>query len=245
MKYDQHFLENEEIIKKTIESSKIKKEDIVLEIGPGKGILTKELAKKAKKVIAIEIDKELQQYLKELPKNVEVIYSNALEEIDKIEFDKLIANIPYTISEPLLRKLIKLDFDLAILLISKRFYNLITNLEERKLHTLTNLFFDIEKICEVSKEDFSPQPNVESVLIKLTKKKIENKLLAEIFLQDDKKLKNALIYAFVRAENLTKKQAKEKIENLGIPERLLERNVDYLSNVQFKILLEKLNQTSP
>lgn len=244
MQYDQHFLENEEIIKKTIESSKIKKEDIVLEIGPGKGILTKELAKKAKKVIAIEIDEELKQYLNELPKNVEVIYSNALEEINKIEFDKLIANIPYTISEPLLRKLVKLDFELAVLLISKRFYNLITNLEERKLHALTNLFFDVEKICEVSKEDFSPQPNVESVLIKLTKKKIENKLLAEIFLQDDKKLKNALIYAFVRAENLTKKQAKEKIERLGIPERLLERNVDYLSNNQFKILLEKLNPTS-
>nr|MBA4405302.1 hypothetical protein [Nanoarchaeum sp.] len=242
MEKDQHFLTNLEVINKSIESAKINDVDFILEIGPGQGILTKELAKKAKKIVAVEIDKTLEKYLCNLPKNVQIIYANILENIDKLYFNKIIANIPYSISEPLLKKLIKKDFELAILLIGEKFYKLLNGKD--KLNIISKTFFEIEKIMDVPKENFTPKPRVNSVIIKITKRKDglnnEEKIIKEILLQDDKKLKNALIYAFVRAENLTKKQAKEKIDKMKIPAESLEKNVNQLSNIQFNKLMKSI-----
>ncbi|MBS3172345.1 hypothetical protein J4438_02060 [Candidatus Woesearchaeota archaeon] len=240
MEHDQHFLINEKIIETSIED--VNNDDIVLEIGPGQGILTKKLAVKAKKVIAVEIDKELEKYLCNLPKNVQIIYANILEKIDDLHFDKIIANIPYSISEPLLKKLIKTNFELAILLVGEKFYKLLNGKD--KLNVVSKIFFNVEKIIDVPKEDFSPKPKVNSVLIKITKRTEElngnEKIIKEILLQDDKKLKNALIYSFVRAEDLTKKQAKEKINKMKIPKLTLEKNVNQLSNIQFNKLVKSI-----
>lgn len=242
MENDQHFLINLDIITKSIESAKINDVDFILEIGPGKGILTKELAKKAKRIVAVEIDKSLEKYLCNLPKNVQVIYANILEKIECLYFNKIIANIPYSISEPLLKKLIKKDFELAVILIGEKFYKLLNGKD--KLNVISNIFFKIEKIMDVPKDNFDPKPRVNSVLIKITKRKDEldsnERIIKEILLQDDKKLKNALIYAFVRASNLTKKQAKEKIDKMKIPALTLEKNVNQLSNIQFNKLVKSI-----
>tara|TARA_Y100000310_G_C20680077_1_gene815399 strand:- start:2331 stop:3071 length:741 start_codon:yes stop_codon:yes gene_type:complete len=236
---DQHFLINQEVLKRIIKESKLKKKDIVLEIGPGKGILTKELVKKSN-VIAVEIDEDLKLELD----NLELIHDNILEIIDDLEFNKIISNIPYSISEPLFKKMIKLDFELAILTVGTKFYEILTD-EKSKWNLIGNIFFDIEKISDVSRDSFEPKPKTDSVILKFKKRKTKlsnfEKIIKEIVLQDDKKLKNALMYALVRVEGLTKKQAKEIIFDYKLPQSIFEKNVDYLSNKQFHLLTREIN----
>lgn len=234
MKYDQHFLIDKGIIKKTIEEADLRKEDIVLEIGSGKGVLTKELAKHSK-VIAIEIDKSLELKLK----NVKLIYGNALKLIERLKFNKIVSNIPYSITEPLFNKLLKIDFELAVLLIGKKFYKLIND-ERSKWSVIISQFYEVIKLADVSKNSFQPKPRTDSVLIKLIPKE-KNKPINKFVLQSDKKLKNALLKILLDS-GLTKKQAKEKLREMKIPDLLLEKNVGYLSNKEFRLVYRKLHQ---
>ncbi|MEM4263944.1 MAG: rRNA adenine N-6-methyltransferase family protein [Candidatus Woesearchaeota archaeon] len=237
---DQHFLKDSEVILKMIES--ITPEDTVLEIGPGKGAITKELAKKAKKVVAVELDESLKDSLKDLPENVEVIYGNTLGLIDDLKFNKIVANIPFSISEPLFKKLVKIDFKEAVLLIGKKFYDLLSG--EDKLAVISKVFFDIEKIADVPKNAFEPEPKVESLLVKIKKRKTElnqkEQIIKKIVQQDDKLIKNALMYAFMRVKNCTKKQAREEITKLGLKEDILKENIWHLPNEEFKELIHLL-----
>jgi len=113
----QNFLVDHNIIRSQLELADLTGHDTVLEIGPGLGNLTLELADRAKKVIAIEKDKIFGKYLKTiLPDNVELIVGDALE-IDFPEFDKIVANLPYKISSPLSFKLTEYDFQSAKILV--------------------------------------------------------------------------------------------------------------------------------
>jgi len=240
--HDQHFLINKEVLSASIKAAELKKEDQVLEIGPGKGILTQELAKKCKKVIAIEIDESLKEDLACLPKNVDVLFGNALELMDYQPFNKIVANISFSISEPLFKKLLKTKFDLAVLLTGESFYQLLR--EESKWSIAAKLYFEVEKVLDVPRDAFDPRPRVDSVLIKITPRSApltkKEMVLKELFSQNDKKLKNALMFALMRVFNLTKNQAKDKIEDLKIYTELQNKRIDHLSNVQFKFLLDKL-----
>lgn len=245
LKHDQHFLANQEVLKAIIANSRLHPNDTVLEIGAGKGILTRELAKHCKEVIAIELDEELKPNLENLPKNAGVIFGNALKLVDKIEFNKIVSNIPYSISEPLLKKMLKADFELAILLVGKDFYELFSG--ESKWNLVGKLFFDITKIMDVARESFEPKPRVDSVLLKFEKTKREltknESIIKEFVLQDDKLVKNALMFAFMRMNSCTKKQAKEQISKLGIEPKWMNKRVEHLSNVQFKVIIyEKIMQ---
>ena len=117
----QVFLIDKAIISRQIRFAKLTKTDTVLEIGPGLGFLTLALAKKAGKVIAIEFDEKLVSHLEPLvPSNVVLIHKDALK-IELPKFNKLVANIPYQISSPLIFKLTKYDFDCAILMLQAEF----------------------------------------------------------------------------------------------------------------------------
>ncbi|MFH0701015.1 MAG: rRNA adenine N-6-methyltransferase family protein [Candidatus Woesearchaeota archaeon] len=240
--HDQHFLIDKEVLSASLKAAELKKVDVVLEIGPGKGILTAELAKKCQKVIAIEIDESLKDKLSCLPKNVEIIFGNALELMEDQPFNKLVANIPYAISEPLFKKLLKMKFDLAVLLVGESFYLLLEEIS--KWSVIGRLFFDISKVMDVSRNCFDPKPRVDSVLMKIEPRKKEltdkEKILKELVLQEDKKLKNALMFSIMRVKNLTKKQAKEIIDKILFPKELWNKRVTHLSNVQFRLFYEKM-----
>lgn len=244
--HDQHFLEDIDIVKKSIKAADINSGDIVLEIGPGKGVLTKELAKKALRVVAIELDSSMNEFLSDLPENVRVKYGNALEIIDDTVFNKMVSNIPYSISEPLFKKMLKIDFESAVLLMGNNFYELFSD-KESKLSVISKIFFKIKKVCDVPKSSFNPAPRVDSVLVKF-EKRIDwddyEKLVKEFVLQDDKKVKNALIYSFLRVKNLTKRQSKELINNLKLPFEFFDKNVDYLSNTQFDLVCKEIKRLS-
>ncbi|MBN2052854.1 hypothetical protein JW756_05095 [Candidatus Woesearchaeota archaeon] len=251
LKLDQHFLKDEHVLSRIIEAASLQPVDIVLDIGAGNGVLTAELAKSAKQVIAIELDKGFKPFLDKMPGNVRVMYCDALEIIDEkelkrqeIKFNKIVANIPYAISEPLFRKLLSLDFELAVLLIGKNFYETFTS-KESKWGIIAPLFYDATEIISVPPHCFEPEPRVDSVVVLIEKRNSpiskQEKLMKELVLQDDKKLSNALINSFTRVEGLTQKQAKEKVSKLGIDEKLLEKRVMHLSNVQFIQVSSKLS----
>ncbi len=103
----QNFLVNNNTLQKIISTSEILKEDIILEIGPGLGALTKELVKKAKKVYAVEIDPSLSRYLLDIfsvYENIEIINEDILK-IDIPHHNKVVANIPYSITGPIFEKM--------------------------------------------------------------------------------------------------------------------------------------------
>lgn len=242
LKLDQHFLKDPEVLDKIISAADIKNNDLILEIGAGKGVLTAELAKKAGKIIAVELDAELKPFLDQLPSNVEVRYGNALELINSVKFNKIVANIPYAISEPLFRKLIKLDFELAVLLIGKNFYDLLV--KDSMWAIIAHVFFEISKVTDVPRVAFRPRPRTDSVVIKVEKRKSElstkEQIIKEFVLQDDKKVFNALAESFVRIQKLTQKQAKAKVFELSLPEELLDKKVAYLSEWQFMAISNKI-----
>ncbi|MEK7452781.1 MAG: 16S rRNA (adenine(1518)-N(6)/adenine(1519)-N(6))-dimethyltransferase RsmA [Patescibacteria group bacterium] len=177
--YGQNFLVNKGILEKIITYSDINEDDIILEIGPGLGTLTKELSKKAKKVIVIEKDFDMLNILKKVLiseniKNVEIINGDVLKlDIAKLKIKKykLIANIPYYLTSALIRKFLeeKLRPEKIILMMQKEVAQRICAKEKMNLLSLSVLFYATPKILfSVSKGSFWPIPNVDSVLIKIT-----------------------------------------------------------------------------
>ena len=140
---DQHFLVDEEVVQDFISYAHIEKEDIVVEVGPGRGILTKKIAPLAKKVICIELDltlKDTLDALKENYNNLEIIYDNVLKAYIP-PCDKIITALPYSIIEPFINKLLKCDFKEVIMIMGNRFVDSVCNHEITKLSLLTNCFF--------------------------------------------------------------------------------------------------------
>lgn len=251
---DQHFLKDAKIVQAMIKAGEINSKDVVLEIGPGKGILTKEIAKKAGRVVAIELDEGMRGYLKGLPDNVEIVYGNALTEMKRFSFNKIIASIPYSITEPLFKRMLYLKIDSAVLLLGMDFYELLSGKkknsgdsgEKSKWAVIGKIFFDIKKIKKVLPFSFSPEPRVDSAIVLFKKRTKEldgkDKILKEIILQDDKKAKNALMRAFMRVRAMTKRQAKSTIAAMGLDAETLDRNADALSNEQFNAIVKKLGK---
>ncbi|MDP2907335.1 MAG: rRNA adenine N-6-methyltransferase family protein [Nanoarchaeota archaeon] len=238
---DQHFMVDRSLIKKIIGYSELKEDDTVLEIGPGKGFLTKGLVKKCR-VIAVEKDESFKpelSKLKKINKNLEIVFGNALKLIKSLKFNKIVSNIPYNISEPLFKQLLKLQIEYAILTVSESFAERLLD-KNSKIGLQTSLFFNIEKLEEVSREAFLPRPRTDSTVLKITPKKEElttiEKVLKKFTLLDDKKTKNALMESLIEALSITKRQAKERITKLNLPKQVLENNSDLLSFEEFKKL---------
>ena len=163
--------------KKIIEYAKLTKEDTVLEIGPGIGTLTIELAKKAGKVIAIEQDTAIFNILKkrlekEKIDNVELINGDAVK-VYFPEFNKIVSNLPYQISSPIVFKLLSHRplFRAAVLLIQREFaMRLIAKPGTEfycRLSVNIQLLSKVDHIMKVSKKNFVPPPKVESSVVRI------------------------------------------------------------------------------
>lgn len=235
---DQHFLIDEDIINKYLDFPKFNKKDIVLEIGPGKGTLTKKIAPQVKKMYAIELDERLKSYLDIIP-NLEVIWGSVLDvEIPKV--NKIITSLPYSIIEPFIYKMIKADFNEMYMLMGDKFVLNVVNKEITKLSVITNSFFKTETLLEVPPMAFDIPPRTDSFIVKMQKitkpDSRKYQLYREIYLLDEKKIKNSLMEALIRLDSLTKKEAKEIIKNMSIPEKILNEKFSNLSNSDLKIL---------
>ncbi len=183
MKYDQHFLKDFDIAKKIVSFLDIKDSEKILEIGPGKGILTQYLKGK---VNLVEIDKKLAEELREKFPNFKVINRNILQYNE--DFDKIISNVPYSICEPLMNKLMKMKFKKAVLMFPINFMN------KGLLNLVMPHFFEINELIKVSKSSFYPLPKTDSKVLEIIHKKLneKEKILFNIYVQSDKKLKNVV-----------------------------------------------------
>lgn len=215
--YGQNFINDHHIIENIVKETNILKDSLVIEIGPGAGTLTKELAKVSKNVLAYEIDSRLEVILDENLKdvnNVHIIFDDFLKrdiakDIQEYTYDKLyvVANIPYYITTPIITKLIncKLPFEKITLMVQKEVGERFTaKTKTRNYGSITiflNYYFDIYKLFLVSRDSFTPKPNVDSIVISLCNKKdklhVDNeelffKLIKDAFRFKRKNLRNNL-----------------------------------------------------
>jgi len=208
-KLGQNFLIDTKVAEREVFYSKISTDDVVLEIGPGKGILTKLLAEKARKVISIEIDEKLITYLsKILPNNVKLIHGDALNiDYDKLpKFTKIVANLPFQISSPITFKFFEYKFDIAVLIYQKEFGDRIIARPGSKNYSrlsVTVYYRAKSELLEtISRDCFKPKPKVDSCMIKIIPRKkppfklIDEKnyfdLVKNLFIHRRKKIKNVL-----------------------------------------------------
>ena len=228
-KFGQNFIVDKNIIHSIISKSNIDKDTLVIEIGPGAGSLTTELDEVTGHIIAYEIDKTLKPILetKNL-KNTTIIYEDFLkrnisEDLKKYNYKKIyvVANLPYYITTPIIIKLIedKLNIDKIVVMVQKevgdRFKAKPNTKEYNSLSIFLNYYYTVEKLLDVSKNVFIPKPNVDSIVVSLTKKgnkiKVDNeklffKLVRDSFKQKRKTLKNNLKgYNLKKIEEILKK----------------------------------------
>lgn len=245
-KTGQNFLVNKKVAEREIQYACIDKGDVVLEVGPGMGILTTLLAEKAKKVIAIEIDGELVDKLRQfLPDNVMLIHDDALMvDFEKLpKFNKIVSNLPFNISSPITFKFLDYIFSLAVLIYQKEFADRMIVKPGGKHYSRLSVGVYYKSCCEVvemvSKTCFYPQPRVDSCMVRLSPREFPPfsvldeafffDLTRELFNHRRKKIKNTLneLYEDIQFEDVP--YIDRRVEELA-PEQIGE-----LSNVLFKM----------
>jgi 16S rRNA (adenine1518-N6/adenine1519-N6)-dimethyltransferase len=203
-KKDQHFLIDEQVLGRIIEYSHLNSSDTVLEIGAGFGNLTEKLARQAGKVIAIEVDPELASSLNRF-ENVEVIVGDAMKQ-DFPHFNKVISNLPYSISSPVTFKLLDYKFDMGVLMyqheFAKRMVAAANSKDYGRLSIAVQYRANVEIIEVVPRLAFRAPPQVNSAIVRLVPRpppyEVKDvdffmKFITAAFSQRRKKLRNAIL----------------------------------------------------
>jgi len=252
----QHFLVDQNILNKVIRAAQVDKEDVVLEVGPGLGEMTIALARQAKRVIAVEIDPKLVEILKKKVEgysNVEVVKGDIL----KVDFNqfldqgghpiKVVANLPYQISTPLLFRFIEAKevFSTLTLMIQKEVAERMVASPGSKaygpLSVFVQLFSDLSIRFFIKPSAFFPSPKVESAVVHIVWR--EKPILD---LEDEKWFKKVvrgcfgyrrktLINALKHSGLSLPQGVEERIEKIGIdprrrPETLTVQELAYLAD---------------
>ncbi len=261
----QNFLVNEDVVDGIIKNAEVCKEDLIIEIGPGLGTLTKELIKYAGRVICIELDKRMISILNDRFSSEDINIIN--EDILKVDLKKLIqdnksekiykvkvvANLPYYITTPIIMKLLedKLDIDSITVMVQKEVANRIAATEESgdsgAITYAIRYYTNPQIVLNVPKESFIPVPEVESSVIKLDilkepRVKVKNeellfKVIKLSFMQKRKTLLNSLTNGnLLKSKNEVEKMLNElKIDIKIRPEKLslekFAKIADYVYNI--------------
>ncbi len=235
----QNFLADKNIIDKIIEGSLIGDEDLVIEIGPGIGVLTKAAALKAKKVIAIEIDKHLLPILKETldgHDNIEIINMDILKtdlaEIISLNQGfksiRIIGNLPYYITTPIIMKILEdhIPADSVTIMLQKEVADRIKAKPGTKdygaISVVIQYYCSVDSVASVPKEVFIPRPNVDSAVIRLNIYKEKPVALKSelLFFQTIKagfgQRRKTLSNALTGLSSLTKEEIGEVLATAGI-----------------------------
>lgn len=176
-KMGQSFLKSEKIARSIVDAAKVSPTDSVLEIGGGLGILTRLLAQCAEKVTVVELDKGLVKALRNKLsdfENVEIIHGDALK-IALPDVDKIVSNLPYSISSVITFKFLKdIKFDVAILMFQKEFAQRLLAVPESSVYSRLSIDFQYlgkaECVRDVKAGNFYPVPAVDSTVLKITKR---------------------------------------------------------------------------
>ena len=265
----QNFLINSEVVENIVNSSEITAEDMIIEIGPGLGTLTKYLLEKAGKVLCIELDSKMIKILQDrfsVYDNFEVINSDVLKlnlndiisenkKQGKIKNVKVVANLPYYITTPIIMKLLeeKLDNKSITVMIQKEVADRLIETPGGKntgAITYTVYYYcDSKKIMEVPNSSFIPEPEVTSEVIKMNLRdnpiveinnpKIMFMIIKSAFMQRRKTLLNALTNTKVF---ISKEEGLEILKKLNLSEnvRAEELSIQNFADIA-RIITERKN----
>ncbi|HII83958.1 MAG TPA: 16S ribosomal RNA methyltransferase A [Methanobacterium subterraneum] len=250
----QNYLINNHILSRIVEKANIMDSDVVLEIGAGIGTLTIPLARKAAKVVAFEQDKRIVHLLQERLQELEVSNVEVLEgDATKMEFpyfNKVVSNLPYQISSPITFKLLKYDFDYAILMYQLEFAQRMIaqpgTSNYSRLSVMMNLCTHTELLFKVPPNAFLPPPRISSAVIKLTPQKNPQvdeffiKTCRALFQHKKKKSGKALLQSFheISSLNLEKGKIRDIISKLD--SRITEERVFKLNGEEILIISKEL-----
>ena len=247
--FGQNFLIDETAMRSIISAAKIENSDTVLEIGPGLGVLTKNLAAQAKGVIAIEADSRLLPALEETikgAKNVEVILKDALKfDLNNLPpYSCFVSNLPYNVANPILRRVLSSGkFKMAVILIQSEVADRLLAKPGTKTYGALTIFCRyyarIRKVRDVSPGCFFPKPKVRSTILRfdmhegITPAPDLFMLVRQSFKHRRKTLMGNLIKAGYARTTLTKALQESKTNKLSRAEEL--------SLAEFQALYEALN----
>jgi 16S rRNA (adenine1518-N6/adenine1519-N6)-dimethyltransferase len=224
----QNFLIDDSVLDDIIDGAEVNEEDFIIEIGPGFGTLTRALLKRAKRVCAIELDEKLFPILEEELKefnNLDLIHNDAL----KVDFNeligdeksvKLVANLPYYLTTPIIVNLLTggYDFKSLTIMIQKEVAQRIDSAPNCKAYgafsILVQYYCDTEILRLVPPSAFIPQPKVESIVIRLDRLK-----QPKVKVKDEE-----LFFSIVRQSfNMRRKTLWNGVKNMGINKEDLEK----------------------
>lgn len=262
----QNFLIDDNIINTIVDSANVNKEDLVIEIGPGLGTLTSRLLEKAGMVIAIELDKRMIRILNErfkLYNNFELVNDDVLKvnlkeiinnKSDSLKKVKIVANLPYYITTPIIMKLLedKLDVESITVMVQKEVaQRLAANPGDKLSGAITysiNYYCETSEVIVVPNSSFIPEPEVESEVIKLVLRKeppvkisdeeLFFKFIKISFMQRRKTLVNGISNSGL----MSKKEITHLLNKLGLDEKVRGENLsmqDFANLVNEYVLLFK------
>ncbi len=250
--FSQNFMVNQEIIDLIVFHAKLKKTDVVLEIGPGVGFLTQVLVKKCK-VVAVEADQKMSEILSNRIKNsnLSLIEGDFLK-LDLPEFNKVVSLPPYSISSPLMHRLLLLGFDSAYLVFQKEFTEKLVAepgfYEYGAISVITQYYCKPKILIEQVKSSyFYPKPKSISSLVELKYKKrfgeVRNeelfvKFISTIFRYKKKNLRNAVINSY----NLLQKDLKSTKEKFASKVDSLELAGEKVNLIEVEEFVEIFNE---
>jgi 16S rRNA (adenine1518-N6/adenine1519-N6)-dimethyltransferase len=195
----QHFLNSKSIAEFIVKEARISKTDVVFEIGTGLGILTPLLCKNAQKVISVDADENLITKAKsKFIRFDNLILKSGDGFKQKDEFSIFVSNLPYSKSKDAIEWLAQNSFSHGVIMVQKEFAEKLvaTSKNRRAISIIATYAFNIEKISNVGKNNFSPPPKIDSVILKISKKTIMDKKLVStinnIFSYRRKTVKNIL-----------------------------------------------------
>jgi 16S rRNA (adenine1518-N6/adenine1519-N6)-dimethyltransferase len=243
--YGQHFLRDPNILEVIGRLAELEPDDVVLEIGPGQGVLTRYLAERVRRVHAVEIDHALERALGDLADNVEVVFGDALRLELPQDATKLVANLPYNVATPLVVESIDglPNVGLWCVMVQRevadRFFALPGTKAYGAVSVLVQLAAERTGFHAVSRTVFRPQPNVDSALVAFRRTELPARygrvkmVVAAAFAHRRKTLPNSLALA----GTASREQAVEALEAIG---RSADTRAEALAPKEFVALAEAL-----
>ena len=213
-KLGQNFLNSKSIAKFIVDSAKISKNDIVYEIGIGKGILTPFLYEQSKKVISVEKDHQLYEETSSKfskIKNLKIIHGDGFKQHEK--FDIFVSNLPYSESKKAIQWMLMSKFPYGIVMVQYDFAKkLLAEKQERKaVSVLAQSGFEMKILKKIGKKNFTPNPKIDSAIMSFSRKDTFSKELIQSV---------NLMFSFRRKklQNIGKKLGKEIESNQRLEE---------------------------
>ena len=199
-RFGQHFLNSNSIAQSIVSEAKITKNDVVFELGTGLGILTPLLCKNAKNVISVDVDEQLVKDAKSRFSGIENLVLKSGDGLKKKDsFSIFVSNLPYSKSKEAIEWLASSNFSHGVIMVQKEFAEKLVAKSSKKrkaISVIAQHVFEIKVISNVGKNNFSPPPKVDSVVLKIVKKNVMRKdiikTINKIFSYRRKTVKNIL-----------------------------------------------------